>query len=303
MIDPGQIIERLTLVAPLGIRFWDEITNGIVSDGLFVTTYPPGHPERQVQAFINSSGVYVLRNLPGLHAIESGTGDANFWSNSPPRSPFVIEVQDQYWRFQPFLLMAEVPMQGLFTWECGGLKSPIGSPPSAAPTMVPLYSSATRQVPAGMAVVRADLWDQEVDAPAAWAVVRVLISDQPVAVGIADAQGRIAVIFPYPEPTDFVFDPGASPPLATAGLPLTQHEWIVQLQAAYLSLYPVLPVPDLCATLGQPVATLWADTAQSQILTAVTLRFGQELVVRSYDSSTRTHLSVLYITPVGSSPL
>ncbi len=302
MIDPGQIIERLARVAPLGIRFWDEISDGVVSDGLLVVAYPPASPRRRVQAFTSSSGVYVLRNLPGLQAIESGTGDSDFWSSLPPRQPFVIEVQDQTWRFQPFLFTVEVPVRGLFTWECGTIESPVGSPPSPASTMVPLYPSATRQVPGGMAVIRADLWDQEANTPAAWAVIRASIQGQQPAVGIADDQGRVAVIFPYPEPTDFVFDPQASPPLAAAGLSLTQHEWPIQLEAAYFPLSPVPPIPDLCATLLQPAATLWADAAQSQALPQVTLKFGQELVVHSYDSSARTQPSVLYITPAGSPP-
>jgi hypothetical protein len=295
MIDAGQALESLTLVTPLGIRFWDEVSNDMVKDGLLVTAYPPTNPERRVQAFTNPSGVYVLRYLPGLHAIENGAGDTNFWSNLPPRRPFVIEVQDGNRRFQPFLFTADVPVQGLFTWECG-------SPPSPTATMVPLYSSPARPVPGGMAVLRADLWDQGANAPAAWAVIEANIPGQQPIRGIADYLGRVALIFPYPEPLDFVFDALTSLPSVTTGLPLTQHEWPIQLQAGYIPQHPVPLFPDLCATLTQPAATLWADAAQSQPLTEVTLKFGQELVVRSHDSSSLTQPSVLYITSAASPP-
>ena len=297
MIDSSPVLDSFSLVAPLGVRFWDEISNSVVGDGLVITAYPLTNPEHRVQAFTSPSGVYVLRDLPGLRAIENGPGDAAFWANLPSKRPFAIEVQDQYRRFQPFLLTADLPVRGLLTWECGATES-LPSPVS----MVPLFSSPARPVPSEMAVLRADLWDQEADAPAAWAVLEAHIPGQPPVRGFADDAGRIVLIFPYPEPIDFVFGDLISPPPGTAGLPLTQHEWTIQLQATYTHLHPVPLIPELCTTLTQPVAHLWVDAANKHPLTEVTLRFGQELVVRSYDFGTGTQLPVLYITPTASSP-
>ena len=61
-------------------------------------------------------------------------------------------------------------------------------------------------------------------------------------------------------------------------------------------------MPDLKATLAQPRATLWADAARTTPLTKVTLRSGQQLVVRSNEAPTDAApggrpLPVLFITP------
>src|SRR2546428_6671092 len=104
MNDPVRKLERLSILAPLGIRFWDAVTNSIIADGLRVTAYPLSNPARRVQGFPNRSGVYVLQNLPGMRDIEHGAGDAEFWTNLPPRRPFVVEVVDNSRRFQPFQL-------------------------------------------------------------------------------------------------------------------------------------------------------------------------------------------------------
>src|SRR5262249_39340010 len=67
-------IERLTLVAPLGLRFWDEVSGRAVGDGLLVTVYPETQPARRVPALSNRSGIYVLHQLPGVREFTNGTG-------------------------------------------------------------------------------------------------------------------------------------------------------------------------------------------------------------------------------------
>jgi hypothetical protein len=68
------------------------------------------------------------------------------------------------------------------------------------------------------------------------------------------------------------------------------------------------PLPDLRATLDQlnaPPATLWADFATLEELAGVTLKYGQELILKSQDSITVSPpvpQSVLFITPAGSPP-
>ena len=294
MIDPTQVqvIERVTRVAPLGVRFWDVVSGSVIADGLSVTAYPPANPALRVPAFTNRSGVFVVQNLPGLRAIENGTGDTNFWANLPPTRPFVIEVIDNYRRFQPFVFTADLPVRGLFTWTCG----PDSSPLNSAAAMVPLYSSPARSVTGGMAVLRADLWDLAANAPASWALLTVSTAGQPLASGFADFYGRIALIFPYPAPLDFAdADPLDSPP-GDVELPLTEQQWSVQLQAAYTPLSPVPSIPDLCTTLTQSEASLWVDSTLTQPLTGATLTFGQELIVRSQDAGGLTPPSVLLIT-------
>ena len=128
--------------------------------------------------------------------------------------------------------------------------------------------------------------------------------------GFADDQGRIALLFPFPEPlTDGPGSPPAvshlSPP-GPAGPALRDQEWNVELAAAYGRLRPAPPtrdapaLPDLSDVFLQPPAMLYADSEQHP-LTAQRLRFGQELIVRSKDSR-GDPMSVVLITPAGSPP-
>lgn len=64
MINQVQVLERLTLVAPFGVRFWDTVSGRAIGEGLTVTAYPHGNPARRVHAFANRSGVYALCTLP-----------------------------------------------------------------------------------------------------------------------------------------------------------------------------------------------------------------------------------------------
>jgi hypothetical protein len=164
--------------------------------------------------------------------------------------------------------------------------------------VVPLYSAPTRPVPAGMAAIRAELWDPARKAPASYALVEATAAGLRTVRGVADAAGRVAIVFPYPPPAGGVDGQGNPlPPPA-----FTRQEWDVGLRAFYAPSSPVQPLLDLDAVLSQPAADLWSDEARSAPLTKVTLRFGRELVLRTKKTTTGapldpTPLPVLHITP------
>jgi hypothetical protein len=212
---------------------------------------------------------------------------------------FVVQVSDLSSRYQPFSLTADLPLRGLYAWDCAGPASPLTSPLVAGPPAVPLFSAPSREAPAGMATIRATLWDASAAAPAAWAVLEVSTPGQAPARGIADSQGRVVVLFPYPEPTGP--SPVLSSPLVRSGVPLAQQQWTVAVRAAYAP-RPETSAPDLCGTLRQASAFLWADSDQSVPLTEATLLFGQELVLRTTNASHGTPLSLLYVTAATSPP-
>ncbi|HEV2801590.1 MAG TPA: hypothetical protein VGW12_13885 [Pyrinomonadaceae bacterium] len=307
--NPVQVLEHFTLVAPLGLRFHDAATGELVGDGLNVTVYPIKNTLQRVEARANRSGTYVLHHAPGLREFERGAGDEEFWNNLPPTQTFVVEVIDQERRFQPFSFEAELPApRGLFNWL-----SPVEPSPPAGARSLPLYSAPARKVSSGMAVVRADLWDAQASAPAAWAVVEARLNNQLQARGMSDERGRLALIFPYPKPTDApLSSPVASPPV-NKNVPLLEQTWELALTAGYapedLATAAKPPViPDLRTTLDQlnaPPARLWADLAGQDELLSVTLKYGQELILKSQDStnvSPPAPQSVLFITPAGSPP-
>lgn len=302
------VLDRLTLVAPLGLRFCDFTSGAFVGDGLDVQVYPSGNPTTKVAALANRKGVYVLHHAPGLLEVEHGKGDQEFWNGPPPTRNFVVEVNDKERRFQSFQFTASLPERGIYKW------TDVPSSPLAACESIPLYSSPVRSVPAGMAVLRADLWDESRNAAASWAVLEASLNSQVIARGIADEQGRIAVIFPYPPPRAFAIgsppgSPLSSPPSAS-GLPLTEQVWPLQLRALYTPERPIssppnsfetkYELPELRFTLSQPEATIWANAERTEPLLEASLHYGQELVLKSKTATSppsQLRQSVLFITP------
>jgi hypothetical protein len=256
-------LERLALVAPLGLRFWDEVSGRVVGDGLLVTVYSETQPARRVPALSNRSGIYVLHQLPGVREFANGTGGQAFWDDHPPRWTCIIEVMDSARRFQPFQLRLLLPVRGMYNRPM----STAGSPPSLTPLGIPLYSAPNRSVPTAMAVLRADLWDprggpDHTGGPAAWAVLTAHVPGRPVVRGIADAQGRVVLIFAYPEPiTNVLASPPSASPLSppAGGTSLREQSWSLTLEAAYTPWDPVPAVPNLDDLLAQSPAQLWED--------------------------------------------
>lgn len=306
MMNPVHVLERLTLTAALGLVFRDTATGERVGSGLNVEVYRKSIPRARARAHPNSSGVYVLHDAPGLNASRFGAGDDAFWAAQPELPGFVVEVSDTEHRFVAFSFEVELFQRGVFSFE-----SPLAASSPPEPTTIPLYSAATRKVPAGFAALRAELWDADANAPAAWAVVEARAAGRLAARGLSDEGGRLALLFPYPAPArTVVSSPPDSPPVI-GGPPLVEQAWEVTLAAGYtgeLSRPPVVQFPDLRLMLGQlnePAASFWADRAGGEELSQVTLRFGRELVLRteSFASlSPPTPQSALLITPAGSPP-
>ena len=296
-------------VAPLGVRFVDDQTGHFVADGLVVTCWPAGESSRRRLARVNSSAVFSLSHVPGLGDLELGAGDEAYWS-AAPRRPFVVDVEDPSGRFLPFRFTVELPLRGLLQLTCG---SPAALPVPSAGRGVPLFTAPTRPAAPGSAVMRAELWDPAANAPAAWAVVQASIPSAaargvPPVRALADDRGRVALHFPCPEEDDL--DGGSfESPSGPGPVPLTARTWSVELAAAYgplpadprvVTLRHGAPIPDLCAAVRQPPATLWAERSQTTPLTRASLTYGRETVLRSIGGGAGPQ-SVLFLTP-GSPP-
>lgn len=295
MIDV-QVLEQVTLVQPLGLRFWDRVTESVVDNGLIVTAYPALQPGLRTAAFTNRSGVYSFCNLPGLRDTESGAGDAAFWAAHSPQFDFVVEVVDTEGRFLPFQFRVKLPVRGVYAFQDLDLASPLN-----LQSFVPLYSAPARRIATPMAILRAELYDPIRKAPAAWAVVEALAAGAQPVRGIADDQGRVLLPFPFPEPQSF----GLGSPLRPGGTKLSDQMWEVDLKFAYTPQIPPPRIPDLTEILKQVSARAWEDSLLSTPLSGTTLHFGQDLVLRSRAAGSppaSTWMSVLLITPAGSPP-
>jgi hypothetical protein len=265
-------------VAPLGLRFWDPLACAFVSDGLRVTAYPVADPTRRVAAITGRSAIYVFHKLPGMGDVERGEGDAAFWQNPPANRAYVVEVEDELGRFVPFQIAVNAPVRGSMEWTAPAGVSLPPSPPGA----VPLFSAATRPVPAGRGVIRAALWDPVRSRPAAWAVITAKVGNQSGVLGVADAQGQVLLMFPYPGPEGTGIG-------GLQAVPLTQQTWGVELAAWYAPGAGEAPArARLAEVIAQEGATLWekwddGNPAARVVLSPATLKmvFGEELVART----------------------
>ena len=292
-----QVLEYVSRVTPLGVRFRDVATGATIAMDLSVVVYPRLEPELRTRAVVNRAGVFVFCNLPGLHEAETGAGDAGFWATySPPQYEFVLEVRDPARRFHPFVLPVKLPQRGILGL---GVASPLTSPPlgqiGSRGAFVPLFSTPSRGRPEGMAVLRAEMLDSGTDEPAAWAVIEARSGGQPVVTGVADERGRIMLPLPYPKA---VITLGS---LSTPNTPLTDQTWSVDFTVRYRRRAPVPSMPDLYDVLTQPVATAWRETTFVTPLTQGTLRFGRELVLAT-QTGTGDSTAMLLVTPMGSPP-
>lgn len=255
--------ERLSIVAPLGVRFRDRATGDIVSDGLDAFVWPAGAPERAVRGVENRAGAFAFFGLPGMRAVEQGSGDSDFWDAPSPQSPFVLALRDRLGRFLPLRLAVQLPARGFL-----GLSTadPADVPPvqtSGPLASMPLASAPSRTPLQAMAVLHATLFDAAHGEAAAWAVVEAAAGDQTTVTGIADGSGTVMLPMPWPTPI-LTTSSGPPPP------PLSGQTWQVTVSVRYRRRVPPPEVPDLAEILSQP--RVQTSTAE--------LSFGRELVLR-----------------------
>jgi hypothetical protein len=272
-------LEGVTIVTPLGIRFWDPARQAPVTDGLTVTARPLGAPRRAaVRAFRTISGVYAFQGLPGLRRVEHPDAAAGALSSPPAATRFVVEVEDTGRRFLPIAVGVDVPYRGIY--PTATVSSPVGQRPPG----FYLFSAPTRPAAAALAVVRAHLVEAPAGPaarPAAHAVLEVAAPGQEPALGLADERGVVAVFLAYPT---FTGAPGVASPLSPPGT--AEQRWTVRIRVRYapatLTVPPGSRLPDLRGILTQPPGRI-----QPSLLTqpvdelAADLVFGQDLVLRT----------------------
>lgn len=277
-------LEHVTRVAALGLRFWDTAEATSAIDGLTVEVFPRSNPSARLPALPNRSGVYVAHRVKGLHDFEFGLSDA--WAASPLWSlPYRVEVSDPQGRFLPVAFDADLPARGLFTFGAPWLSPPFvalpnepGSPLPALIERIPLFSAPTRPVPDPFAVIyaqlREDVWPP--GRAAAWCLLGVSIGGASCGLGLADRNGRVAVMFPYPEPPRRTL---ASPPEAR-----NDFTWEVELTAFRSPASPALAAPSIpdLEVLLQSLQTP-GDVVISRVSPAIPLRltYRQALTVRT----------------------
>jgi hypothetical protein len=290
------VLEHVTRVTPLGVRFRDLATNAFVSWGIAAEVYPEGQAEIRRSGLVNRADVFVFNNLPSLREIEFGAGDDAYWAAQTPRYPFVLDVRDNESRYLPFTLSVQLPVRRLLGFLVNSpLSSPLTLQTSSSTQSLPLFSAPSRPAPDGMGVLRAEVVDVTTGERAAWAVLEARGPGQPLATGMADEMGRVMLPIPYPKPIVTLASPGSP------AMPLTEQSWPIDFTVRYRRRTPVPRVPDLADVLTQPAATAWRDTGATVPLTQIALRFGRDAVIAS-ETAPGVPSPRLLITPAVSPP-
>lgn len=264
-------LERLRLLTPLGVRFWDAAREAPVGPGLLLAAWPETAPGQRCQGVLGQAGVYLFHHLPGLITVERSDDQATP-ARPPLRQRFVVEVRDSVGRFVPAVFRLDVPHDGIY--PTAALSSPVGGPPGFY-----LFAAPTRPT-AGLAVIRAELVEQS-GAPAAHAVLEVTGAGQTW-YGLANAEGVAAVMFAYPA---FGPTPPRSPPRSLAEARQPQR-WPLIVRVRYQPSAQIAPpgsaLPDLASLFAQNIAPVRAAIGGPAVASlAVELEFGRELALAS----------------------
>lgn len=261
VLRPGEVVQRN---AALGLRFWDVAAATSLIDGLRVEVYPIARPQARKLASANPSGVYVAHRVDGLARFEFDPAQAagQPWidaasSSPPPNGRYRVEVSDPQGRYLPIAFDADLPARGLLSWLAPWMSPPqpivwpgdAASPAHWLIERIPLFSAPSRPPPQPLAVVYAQLREAGSGRIPAWGLLAVDIDGARCGLGMADREGRVAVMFPYPEPPRAVL---ASPPQARS-----DFRWTVELSGYWSEPSPPQPppaMPDLGEVLGQLAA-------------------------------------------------
>lgn len=280
--------DRITRVALFGARFLDTATGAPVAEGLTVTLFPTGRPEARADAFVTRGGMFALERVPGFGTLDVGNGvdivpdlgagDKAYWEKAAAADrPYVVEVRDRLDRFLPVSFRTTIPTPGPFG---------TGGPASGLPEARKLFSAPARLAPPSTAVLRAELRepksaDYPDGRPLKHALVVVEYNRKLAGTGIADGDGRVAVMFSYPEP-----------PLASRGAAGNMFCWSISVKvyhAGWAAPAANRPskLPDIEDLLAQEKDSLRLKVFKSlapdpvEELDVPKLELGQELVLRT----------------------
>jgi hypothetical protein len=273
-----KILERIVRPAPLGLRFRDTATGHLVGDGLQVTVTSLRNPGRRAELRVNGSGVWYAHRFPGFSA--EALAETSDWAALS--QPCMVEVEDRSGRFLPLRVALDLPVRGLAQWPGWAdlPQEPLApwtdrsSPPEIMPNALPLLSGVARMAPAPLAEIRCQL-ERDDGGPTAWALLTAAQGGVVRAIGQADAQGRAALFFPYPE------RPRAS--LASSPPAITEFRWSIELAAYWSGLDPAVP-PELGDLLGQlehPRILFASTLSPPEPLPPQLLSFARPLVLRT----------------------
>jgi hypothetical protein len=299
-----RVIETVQRTTPLGVAFFDLLTDAPITDGLLVSVRPSAHTGRFRAGTPTPSGVHVLSGIPGLRDVEFprvAPGERADLDDLPSGAdiPVDVLVEDRLRRFLPTVLTVNAPHRGVVTAAdaLAGCASLVWSVPAETPMF--LVSGPDRSIPSTTAVVRACLRHRTTMTPAAHAVLVVECAGQRV-VGVADAGGNVVVAFPYPG-----FAAAAVPgsiPAGSHGVPTAEQHWSVTVDVRWapttLSFPAGVEIPRVHTVFCQRAGTVVDHDAGPATSTLdAQLAYGVPLVLGTQGVTDPERRSFLFVEP------
>ncbi|MGY1776803.1 hypothetical protein ACI8AV_13160 [Geodermatophilus sp. SYSU D00804] len=296
------VVETTQRFTPLGVAFWDLLTDAPITDGLVVSARPATASGRFRRGFATPGGVHALSAVPGLRDVEFPRPEpgARREFTDPPSGHGVevdVLVEDRLGRFLPTVLRLAAPRRGVATAAdaLAGCTTLVTDVPQDLPMF--LMSAPARSVPPSVAVVRASLRDRATGSPAGHSVV-VVEAGAVRASGVADAAGNVVVAFPYP-----LFHGAAPPesiPAGRPGIPTDEQQWPVTVRVRWapetLSFPLGVGVPRAHTLYCQGAASIVTDDAGPATGTmAAHLDYGRELQLATAGIADPRRSSFLYV--------
>ncbi|GES36253.1 hypothetical protein RAJCM14343_1504 [Rhodococcus aetherivorans] len=290
-------------MTPLGVAFYDLLTDAPITDGLTVSARASDQIGAFRAAVPTPSGVHAISGLPVLRNVECprpGSGERLELDDLPSGFGVAIDVivEDRYGRFLPTAMRIVAPRRGLVVAAdaLAGCAALAWSVPDDMPMF--LMSGPQRSVPASSAVVRACLRDHATMAPAAHAVL-VIETALSRTVGVADATGNVLVAFPYPE-FDVTTLPGSTP-AGSHGIPTAAQHWPVTVEVRWdpseLSFPSGVDIPRIHSVFCQRPGLVFPDDAAAGApSSAGVLQYGVPLVLASANTAA-DRTSYLFVEP------
>lgn len=289
-------LERDRTHTLLGVRFWDRLTNQVVTDGLRVVAQRlTGDRLRRLGKPIFGrslpNGVIAFFGLTDAEMPAEGTPDLWDRDHLPPPQLVAVDVVDRRGQFLPMSFVAQLPFRGAFQGVGDWLGTPLLRPESLDDQAlgVQLWSDPRRSPRSGFAMIRAQLVIGESDTPAAYALVRVRLNPPSSGTfnyfGMADGQGNLALPIPYPQvPPPADADNFTYPTLDQQLFPLR----ITVQYSANPEFLPNSEVPNLETLLTQPQVNIgwrWVGDdppiLQSRANLNANLQFERPLILRT----------------------
>ena len=271
----------------LGLQFWDRLTDSTIATGLAVTAQRLSPNKKRgigkiVAGRATPNGVITFFGLVPGEKTAPNAASLSWPVPTTQQQPVwvVVKVTDQQRRFLPMSFQLQLPRQGAPRKE-----------------KTELRSMATRVVPPGSAVIRAQIVTGSEDdtKPAAYALVKVRSRNNSASppfeyYGMADKRGILALLLPYP----VVSGLSQPPSLAQQTFPLAAEAFYRQPPApsagqstpdAALDPEPLhvdSKVPDLAELLSQPQVHIVKNGVRSPSMTLdIELEFEVPYVLKS----------------------